>query len=92
MLVKILLPYKEFVLLEQIKHQYNDLLLKIQIDEAKKGEYIEAHEALNMLNKIHDTFFTYNKFYIGCTCKTLIFDRINAIMSSSRKRGSSKTL
>ncbi len=49
----VLVSYKEFSILEKIKEQYNDLILKLKMDEAKKGEYVGKEEVVKMLAKIN---------------------------------------
>lgn len=48
----VLVSFKDFSQLEQIKQQYNDLLLKLKMDEAKQGEYVSKDKVLDMLADI----------------------------------------
>lgn len=46
----VLVSYKEFDILEKIKEQYNDLLLKLKMDEVKKRDnYVGKEEVLKLL-------------------------------------------
>ena len=50
----VLVSYKEFDILKKIKEQYNDLLLKLKMDEAKNGEYVDREEVFKLLQSLNE--------------------------------------